>query len=229
MKLIPSSSHLRLTLNEVIMKELKIALIMIILIVIVIITGCSKDKGTTAPDISTYTDTQLYTEGWSRYTAGNYTGAITYFNVLLSRENKHAEALHGIAWCQLRLFYFNNSKQNFINALTADSLYPVLTADTLWSDIYAGVTFINDLQGNYDECLTAAGQVNEDWYFRHDEQYDFRDIILIKASSYYAKGQFTSSLAEVRKIEPAYTTDVSFVDGRIALARKIEELKLAYN
>ena len=54
---------------------------------------------------------------------------------------------------------------------------------------------------------------------------DFNDLILLRAMSYYAIADFASSLGEVRRLQPSFYADVDTVEGRAALAEKIETLR----
>jgi len=71
------------------------------------------------------------------------------------------------------------------------------------------------------------------WVFSHDTTINHLDVRVTVAMSNYAVRDFATSLTHVQTIlseinptAPVWTTDVNTVEGRQALASKIEELQV---
>jgi len=139
--------------------------------------------------------------------------------VLLDRGALLAEAHDGLGWTFGRTNEPDSAITHFEAAFTngAGDLVVIDQA-------YAGLAFASSAAGDHADCLTAAAEVGSSWVFAHDSNYDRDAVTLLEAMAYYALGQFTESLAAVQLLDATFTADVETVEGRAALAAKIEEL-----
>ena len=156
---------------------------------------------------------------WKKFTYGDYLGARDIFEDLIENNVLLVDAYTGLGWCNANLNLPDTAMDNFQEALNNQP------SDKLMNDIYAGLSFIYDAQNLPNECLAATERVDSAWKFDYRVDLDYKDIVLLRAMNHYARGDFTSSLSEVRRLDPSFNTQVSTVEGRAALADKIETLR----
>ena len=160
---------------------------------------------------------EMNDSGWSEYVNGNYQQAKDNFTKSISRCPSEIEAYVGKGWCDLKLSQIESSIQSFNDALAKE-------ASGTTDDIYAGLCFAYDSQDLHEECLTASSEISVAWEFKYDPSLDYNDIILLRAISYYAIGEFPNSLNEVRQLDNNFNVNTETIDGRAELANKIEHL-----
>lgn len=204
---------------------MKNRIVIIIIILCVLLFACSKKVSSTT-NYESYSDTQLQTEGWKNFTQGNYNNAITYFEILSRRATSSFKGYNGLGWCYLMQYQFSNAESNYKTIIALDTLNTVVATDTLYSDLYAGLSLVYASKGESALALEQTSKVQVSWTLKAKPVINYKDIVLIRATSFYDIGQFENSLVEVKKIEPAFSCDVSTSEGRLLLARKIEELSL---
>ncbi len=190
--------------------------ILIVIVAILALIGCSDDNDK-KPNYQAKLET-----AWHNFETANYTEAIAGFQELIDSGELVAEAYNGLGWCNLYLDDLDAANSAFSNGLQNEP------EDAVYQDIVAGLTFVYDAQNLPNACLTVSENVNPDWGFDHwtfsFSPLNYEDIIVLRAVSYYALGDFANSLLEVQRIDGAFTADVSTAEGRAALAGKIEEL-----
>jgi hypothetical protein len=138
---------------------------------------------------------------------------------------------YGLGWTFLRSFQFNNAKEEFNRFIvTNDDLRVYTVADSVFRDVRAGQAVAHSALGEHTQVVAVSSwfsgvsaDVNA-WQFTYDTSIDVRDIRLLRAMSQYALSDFAASLTTVRLIDPSFEADVSTVEGRLMLMRKIEEL-----
>ncbi len=191
-------------------------IVMVLAFFIAIFSGCS-DEGTSKT--SSPSDKEVLDFGWNNFVAGDYSAAKDNFNELITREALLADAHSGLGWSNTFLDLLQNAADEFNFALNTQP------SDSLKNDIYAGLSFVYDALNYPQECISATDNVATNWQFAYKADLDFNDIILLRAINYYALGEFDNSLIEVQRLDQSFNTDVSTVEGRAALANKIEALK----
>ena len=184
--------------------------ILIIIAATLALIGCSEDEK--KPNYQAKLET-----AWENFVAGSYADAKVGFQELIDKGELLAEAYNGLGWCNLFLDDLDSANGAFSYGLQN------APEDAIYQDIVAGLCFVYDAQNLPNACLSVSENVNSDWAFAYGDL-DYEDIILLRAISYYSISDFTNSLTEVQRLDSSFTADVSTVEGRAALAEKIEEL-----
>ncbi len=197
---------------------LKKYFIAIMILSLIFLIGCSKNNSTDNP-FDNYSDQELADSGWNNFTNNNYEKALEFFQELINRNTMLSEANNGLGWSYARLDSLEKSMDYFDKALNQNP------SDQTKNDCFAGKCFVKDAQNEAQLCLNYSSEISENWIFEYDENLNFDDIIVLRASSYYSLANFTLSLQEIQKIDADFNADVSTVEGRISLAEKIESLR----
>lgn len=175
--------------------------------------GCSKSS------TGNLSDSELLSAGWEEFRARDYGAARDHFAELAGRGTLLADAYCGLGWSRLYLGTPAPAIEDFETALGENP-----SAET-GSDIYAGKCFGYDALGNSQQCIEASALIAITWQFRYRSGLSYSDIRLVRAANLYALGEFSLSLAEVRFLDPSFNADINTVEGRAALAARIESLR----
>jgi tetratricopeptide (TPR) repeat protein len=181
--------------------------------------GCGGDDDGDNPPPQPPSDAEVLQAGWDAFTAGDYAEAEAQFDELLGRERRVAEAHDGLGWTFARQNEASEASVHFSAAFAAG-------ADTLAieDEAHAGLAFAQHALERHVECLAAAAEVAADWVFAHEGALDRDDLTVLEASAHYALGEFADALARVQELDPSFDADVATVEGRAALAARIESL-----
>lgn len=180
------------------------------------ILSCKKDTSALLPHPP---DHEVLESGWRNFMNGRYSEAVSEFNRLIHRGALLTEAYTGLGWSYA---FMNCLEESVVKYKAALNTQP---SSRLLSDIYAGLSFVYDALDSYQRCLSATDSIDSNWVFAYKPALDFNDIILLRAISFYGLGDFSGSLSEVQRLDPSFIADISTIDGRAALADKIEELR----
>ncbi len=157
--------------------------------------------------------------GWNYYEEGLLDKAINEFQDVIKTEPENAEAFNGLGWCY--------AKTNVL-ATSIDDFNLCIEKDALLVDPYAGLAFAYSDLGDDQNAVYAADSLmtkDSQYFFGHDNDISWQDVVLIKAKSLCSLGDFASALTEVRILNPDFTCNVSTPDGREALLIEIERLR----
>jgi len=186
--------------------------------------GCGSG-GDTAPAESASSRT---IEGWTLFEAGDYEGAIEKFDRAIALDATYAEAYGGLGWSYARLDSLSTSLDNFGKAIAGSGTSAVLT------DSYAGSSPVyRDLDtrpSHFDSAAVYASSalsLGGRYVFEHDSDFDWHDLNLIMAQSYFALNDYTSANARVDSLGGNVQNpgSPSFVED---LAAEIERLETLY-
>jgi len=157
---------------------------------IVVVLGCGGDGG--GP---TDTASSLTAAGWTLFEKGEYELAIDKFERALGLKADYADAFNGLGWSYAKLDSLANALQNFGMCVTND---PDLTEG------YAGCAPVyrdyDTEPAHFDSAAAFASTAltqEASFEFSHDEDFDWRDLRLIMAQSYYGLGEFLLAKAQV--------------------------------
>ncbi|MBN1155689.1 hypothetical protein JXB12_12295 [candidate division KSB1 bacterium] len=186
------------------------------LITIVFLGSCGNDNGFTPPP----KDAQiLVEEGWEKFSYRGYQNALSKFEEAITKDDTYAEAYCGAGWAAARIPDLPLATDYFTQCIALDADY---------ADAYAGLAFVYNASKLYQNSITSAQTVltiNDTWSFTHDITLDYKDICLILAENYFALGDLSSSLAQVKILNPAFNANISSFEGKQALADEIERLR----
>lgn len=166
--------------------------------------------------------------GWVSYSAGQYAAARDTFADAVDADPAPAAAYVGLGWSELDL-----DDPEAAHAAFANGSGRTGTVATQ-ADLLAGWAFVWNARktapDNYAESnarITQAEAIAPDWVFAYRAGLDADDLGLLAAENHFALGDFASSLARVRTLDPAFDADVGTPEGQAALAGKIEALRTA--
>lgn len=183
--------------------------------------ACDDGAGTEDPNY-----TALIDSGWDKFVAANYSGAILDFAEAKTIDESIPTAFTGLGWSYLL-------QKEYIKSLTEFN-QGLLLSDTI-PDLYAGKAFMLNARASgsdYANSISAANaalDLHSNWIFTNGLSLNHVDLIAITAQAQFALGQFSASLASVKKIEPSFSADVSTPEGRAALQAKIEDFNASLN
>ncbi len=190
------------------------ALLMFFLAALVIfLSSCG---GTDEADTA-YQD--LVTQGWVFFSDAQYDSALSKFTEARDYNLEPSEAYNGRGWCYMKLDNLSSASSEFQAASAA--LDPTV-------EIYAGWAFTLNAQKLYTESNAQASEAllqSPNWIFPYGLNLSSDHLHLLKAINYFALGNYSASLNEVKILEPSFNADVSNSDGQAQLADKIEQLK----
>ncbi len=198
----------------------KLLTLVILIAALALSLGCSSSDDPPPPPTPP-TDAEVLASGWSAFASADYAEAESQFRELLGRGQLLAEAHDGLGWTFARQNEADSTLTHFNAALDAGAADLDIADQT-----YAGLAFGLHASQDFTDCLTAASQITGGWVFEHDNGLDRDDVTLLEAMAHYALGQFEEALTKVQELDSSFDADVSTVDGRAALAARIESLQV---
>jgi tetratricopeptide (TPR) repeat protein len=185
---------------------------------ILLLCGCG-DGDDNGPKI---TPSELTNQGWTKFTAGDYTGASLDFKAAIGLDANYAPAYLGLGWAELK----KNSAGLAESAFNTYLLKSLDSAGIIAAT--AGIALAYHAQDKFQDAIDKADELlssSPSWGFSHDTSVDYQDIALIMAQSYYEIGEFQSSLDAVREyFDAGFSADLTTDEGRKQLADKLESL-----
>jgi tetratricopeptide (TPR) repeat protein len=162
----------------------------------------------------------LIDDGWSLFQSGQYTEAIAVFTEARDLAPERADAYAGMGWSRMKLDDLPGAGADFATGA------PLVGTRV---HLLGGYTFTLHALKDYansnvraDELLTLLS----DWVFPYANGIDATDIHIVKAENFFALGEFASSLATVKTLNPSFPLNaVSTPADEMALAAEIERLK----
>ncbi len=184
--------------------------------------GCGDDDGDDPGGNGPGTDptaTELTDQGWDKFEDSELDSAEAYFVDALDTDSTYGEAWTGRGWVDLLRDSLSNAISDFDKALALD---------TGQEDAQAGKAALlpeiepPDFQGAVDAAesvLSGAGR----YIFDHDTDFDWMDLRLIMAQSFFALTFYDSANVQVDSLggTPADSADEWYVDS---LAVRIQRL-----
>lgn len=198
----------------------------ILSIICIILSACTKKEETKS--ISDYDSDYLMSQGWEFFNDTQYELAKTYFSELTNRETHYLEGHLGLGWTLLRLNQIQLSNQQLTLFFDTDSLDVVSPTDSSFYEAKVAQALIAQLSSNYNQVINLTASIPSGWSARFDENINYYDIIIMKANAYYNTEDYQTCLQTINLIDPNFTVDLNFVEGRILLAQKLEQLRLLY-
>lgn len=205
----------------------------VLLAVIIVLAGaCRKQWTATEMDMANY--------GWTLFESGSYLESYEWFLNSIQEDSTYQDGYNGLGWALGKLQQTANSVTYFRQGLDLEP-DPFITTNVP-REILAGLCFIENAEGEDSLAIqwgdSLLAQLNAEleggrWVFSHDTTINHLDVRVTIAISNYSIRNFETSLthvqailAEINPTAPTWTTDVTTVEGRQALASKIEELQV---
>jgi tetratricopeptide (TPR) repeat protein len=199
------------------MKKRYFSLIVILFAILLLVYGCGGNGGG-----GTQTAKELIDQGWTKFKAGNFSGASGDFNAALGLDAAAYEAYLGLGWAELRQNHGGLAENAFV-------IYVDSTSDSQYQ-ARGGLVLAYLAQAKFQDAITTANVVLSAvpaWTFSSDDSnINHLDLKLALVQSYYEIGDYTQCLDAIQTyFDSAFNPgDVNTDQGREALAEKIESL-----
>ena len=177
--------------------------------------GCGDDNGNN----HVIDPIEATADGWTAFDQGNWVAAEEHFRTAIEADSTFSEAHNGLAWCCAHQDSFQDANQHFdmAIALGITSAEPYAGKAAVLRD-----TSPADYEGAID-AATEALTIEPGFTFGHDTTFDWRDLRLILAQSYFALGQYFDANAQVDSLG-GDVQDPDAEDFVEALLKEIEVL-----
>ncbi len=162
----------------------------------------------------TLTAEELTSQGWEAFETDSLDAARSSFGDALAVDSSWADAWTGIGWSRLAVDSVDGALTGFASALALDSA----ATDALAGKAAAYPVATPPSDG---EAVAAAGGVlrtSPRYAFHHDSRFDWRDLRLIRAESFFALSEYDSANSEVDSLggNRADPGSASFVSDLLA-------------
>jgi tetratricopeptide (TPR) repeat protein len=180
-----------------------------------LIVGCGGGGGGGPSD----TAASLTAEGWVLYESGDYEGAVGKFFGATQLDADYTDAYNGMGWSYGKLDSLVEAVTNFEMCISKGDVRP---------DPYAGKAPVcRDLDPpEFNEAISAASTAltkDSDFEFEHYEDFNWRDLRLIKAQCYFALKQYSQAKTEIDALG-GNTVDPNDPEAVAAEIERLEDL-----
>jgi len=162
----------------------------------------------------------LTADGWALFEQGKYEEAIDKFNEALELDETYADAYNGLGWSYAKLDQLSDALSAFADCI-ANGMND--------ADPYAGRAPVYrdyDQPNHFEIAISAATTAlfqERRYVFSHDSSFDWHDLMIILAQSYFGISDYTNANAWVDSLgTPADPNSETFVSD---LAARIEDLE----
>lgn len=168
------------------------------LVVLSLALGCGDNGG--GPEL---TAEQLTEQGWDKFEDNQFEEAVSEFDQALGKDPEYGEAYNGVGWCCVKI----DSLEAAIDAFGQAISNGVISADPRAGKaiVYRDLEPV-DFQMAIDWADSGLA-IDSDYAFTHDDTFDYKDLRLILAQSYYGLSQYDEALAQVDILNPTNTLD----------------------
>ncbi|MBD3409199.1 MAG: hypothetical protein GF419_03255 [Ignavibacteriales bacterium] len=160
-------------------------------------------------------------DGWSSFSAGDFSTAVRHFEDALVIDPYNAQATIGAGWAWLKMGSESVARQYFKQSFLLEGAGP---------DGYVGLG-VTMFDGNRDSCYLLFDQVlalDSHWTFDKGVVYhDYRDMHILRALGLFYQANFDSAKTTLQFADPDYepSWDVSREEKIDELIRKFKELQ----
>ncbi|MFZ1947549.1 MAG: tetratricopeptide repeat protein [bacterium] len=168
----------------------------------------------------TETAASLTEEGWVLYEDGEYEAAVVKFFSATELDANYRDAYNGLGWTYGKLDSLQKAVTNFELCLAKGDTRP---------DPHAGKAPVcRDLDPREcEEAISAAAaalSLDADFVFEHYEDFNWRDLRIIKAQCHFDLREYAEAAGEIEELGGG----VIDPDSTARIAEKIEELEELY-
>lgn len=185
--------------------------------------GCGGDGGGGVPPD---TAKSLTEKGWALFEQEQYESAKAKFGQATTLDLTYADAHNGLGWTNAKLDLLEESLTEFSQCIA----YGMTTADP-----YAGQAAVyrdyGDDPANFTNAISVALTAlskDSDYAFSHDDSFDWKDLRLILAHSYFGLGQFEDANTQVGLLPGGNPPDPASPTFEEELMDEIERLTGLY-
>ncbi len=172
----------------------------------------------------TKTAESLTVDGWALFEQGKYEEAIDKFGEALELDETYADAYNGLGWSYAKLDELSDALAAFADCIAngMDEADPYAGQ----APVYRDFDDSNHFQNAISSATTALSKERR-YIFSHYTSFDWHDLMIIIAQSYYGLSEYTSANAWVDSLggTPADPNSDTFVSD---LASEIERLEVQW-
>ena len=166
-------------------------------------------------------------EGWTLFGDGDYEDAVAKFERAIELDNSYAEAYSGLGWCYANMNMLEEALDNFGRAIDGNP------HETVLADAYAGSSPVyrdaDTRPAHFDSAAAYADSalsIDRFYKFDYDTTFNWQDLHLIMAQSYFQLQEYGLAKARVdslggKSLDPGSPT---FVDSLAAEIERLETL-----
>ncbi|NQV30018.1 MAG: tetratricopeptide repeat protein [Candidatus Marinimicrobia bacterium] len=195
---------------------MKQKILILTLILLTILTSCREKIDPEVDDFVEY--------GWTLYDARDFRGALAQFQAGLALDPQYIDGYNGAGWCYVEF----NSPDTAITYFSQGLDLIIVDSSQVRFEMLAGIALSYHVTGDYPRAISRGEELIEFrpvFEFVHNWRIDYEEIIIMLASSYFARGDFPASLEWVQVLDEEFTVDVTTNTGRADLIKKIETLQ----
>jgi len=179
-----------------------------------LLCGCGEKE-----KVTKVTAEQLTNQGWTKFAAGDYSGAGADFEAAIGLDTTYVDAYLGLGWAELK---------QFAAGLAEEAFEKYILKGGSSDDARTGLALACHAQDKCEDAIDNANQLltsDPDWSFSHDGSTDYLDVALVLAHCYYETAQFESCLDVIKEyFDPGFSVDPNTDQGRTDLAAKLNAL-----
>lgn len=171
--------------------------IILLAVVLLALPACGSKKNPTRSDRAA----ELVAQGWQRFAAEDYSGALEKFEEALGELSEYPEALTGKGWALAFLGDFPEARLALVAAKERRGRDP---------DIWAGGAFVYAALGDYDQVVLWAESalgLNATWEFSRRTSINHRHIRYVLAVAYWYRGSYHQCRQQLDILEPGVVHD----------------------
>ncbi len=165
----------------------------------------------------------LTADGWALFEQGKYDEAIEKFGEALELDDTYADAYNGLGWSYAKLDQLSDALSAFADCISNGM-------DT--ADPYAGQAPVYrdyDHANHFENAISAATMAlskDRRYVFSHETTFDWHDLMIILAQSYFGLSNYTSANTWVDSLggTPADPESETFVSDLAAEIENLEDL-----
>jgi hypothetical protein len=196
--------------------------------------GCNRFEKPIIAD-ENYSMEYLLRHGWLEFGHQEYSAALELFTKACEKDSFQIEASVGLGWTLLMMDQGNLD--------TCEQLFQKGIQSAMWkSDARCGLVVVRFLQEQYSEIENLVDLIlvdNADYFFQYNPSIDWRDLMLIKAQSYFYTDEYEKSWDAITEITDVFHLDPNdhhtwkvdnqtYFSFEAALAKVIEILSELY-
>lgn len=192
----------------------KVFLLLVVFITLLLVVGCGEENGPTE-----VTAQQLTDQGWTKFAAGDYSGASADFEAAIGLDSTYSLAYFRLGWSRL----YESSA-----GLAQEAFKKYVSQTSGSNDTWAGLALACHAQDEFEDAIDNATQLlssDPSWSFSADPSTNYLDVALVLAHSFYVTAQFQSCLDVVNQyFDPNFSVSLDTDQGRSDLATKLNSL-----
>jgi len=191
-------------------------IILLALLVLVSLMGCRERIEPEADDFVEY--------GWILYAERDFRGAYDEFTEALVLDSVYVDAHNGSGWCYTEFNNPDSARYHFEIGLALI----IVDSVNVRFEMTAGLALTYHALEAYEEAIEQVGILYAErplFEFSHDWRINYVDLIVVAASSNVALGNFSQAYTWVRRYDGSFVTNVSTLEGRADLIKKIEAIQ----